>query len=385
MLIEQVQEILATLSLAFENLLESSSPVAASITTITRPQSPSFEASPSRAHRPARVKKFQRPSRRMMMQSKTPSPSTSPVPFAFNEASSRKRSWDSEAGDVVDFEGEDEQFSVEAEHSGKRSKSVVLLQELESLRVSSPPSPIDSELAVLAEQEFSANDFQNSILSLSNVRAFDEVLAELEALQCIEDVFEALMTVSSAVLSQNRSQLTSWCKWRLLSKTFESFDGLPIRFCLNRFIFLCRAVNHIADELDWRDPELSFLLFKGATQLLTKQTSGELKVTLLMRKLDEFVGLTRALALVCTILWNRPPRSVLQFLASNAEPQLNEFFEQLLEAALNLFEICSVLTASLGQCRTFALIFVHFGRLFVPAGAEISSFYERLRKCKLSE
>jgi hypothetical protein len=397
MLTEQVQEILATLSLAFDNLLESSSSSSSlststpplSITPVNRVSSP-LEASPSRPHRPGRVKKFQRPSRRLL-QSKTPSPCTSPVSLE-EVSSSRKRSWDAEAIDSFQDTADAPDFH------GKRSKSIVLLQELESLRVSSPPSPIDSELAILAEQEFSLNCCanENSILSLSKVRIFNEVLGELEALSGIEDVFEALRTANPAVLSQNRSQLTAWCKWRLLSKTFESFDDprLPMKGCLNRFIGLCRALNHIADELDWRDPELSFLIFRGISQLLARQTLIDLKSSNLMRKLDEFVGLIRALTLACTILWNRPPRFVLQFLASHAQHQLNEFFEQLLEAGLNLFELCSVLTSNLGMSRTFALIFVHFARLFVLAASASASsdddkvvalFHEKLRKCKLNE
>ncbi len=379
MLIEQVQEILATLSLAFENLLESSTSFS-TVATVSRPSSPvsiSESFLTGKANRPARVKKFQRPSRRL--QSKTPSPSTSPLPF--EASSSHKRSWDSEAVDEGD--GNEDQFE-EFEHNGKRSKSVVLLQELEALRVSSPPSPLDSELVLLAEQEFSFN-LENSIFSLKNLQVFDDVLAELEALNAIDDVFEALMSVKVAVLQQNREKLTGWCKWRLLSRTFESFERVPFKSCLSQCIGLCRAVNYISDALDWRDPELSFLLFKGLTQLLAKQRPIDSKSVHFMRKLDEFAGLIRVLTLSCTLLWNRPLRSVMQFLAQKAQQQLSEFFEQLLEAALNLFELCSLLNSNLALSRTFVLIFVHFGRLFVPQAATTTTLLERVRKCKLIE
>lgn len=378
MLIEHVQEILATLTLAFENLLESSGQLSGTVSSPTRPSSPLDGATGQRIHRQVRVKKFQRPSRRL--QSKTPSPTASPVSFEV----SRKRSWDAEqqqqqsSAPTLKLEPDE----VESEHPGKRSKSVVLLQEMESLRVSSPPSPVDAELAVLAEQEFAVLPIENSILSLQSASSFDEILSELEALNSVDLVVEALMTVQPALLSQNRDQFTFWCKCRLISRTFESFEGLSIKACLTRFICLMRAVNHVAEVVDWRDPELSFLLFRGLTQLLGKQAPIDSKSTHLMRKLDETVGVIRALLMACAVLCNRPPRSVLQFLASNAEAQLCEFFEQLLEGALNLFELCSVLNSNFAMVRTFVLICIHFARLYVsPAGT--AALYGRLCKCKI--
>lgn len=376
-MIEQVQEILATLAFALDNLIEAVGPQSnnsfPSSSIPARSSSPNTSASPSKqTPKVPRVRKFQRPGRRIL-QSKTPSPATSPV-HQGNEAP-RKRSWDSNESNF----SLEEQDSLQAPESSKRSKSIVLLQEMEGLRVSSPPSLMDSELSALAEQDLQpTGDTLNCCMhSLAHIRTAEQLIAELEAINRLEDILDALMTLSSPLQSSaNRVQFTHWCKWRLIprfSETFIAPKEVPFKVALTRVISLGRALNSVSGELDWRDPELTFLLFKMLAQILMKHQSydySSVKSTAQMhRRMDEFMGLLRGFNLICILLWNRVPRSIFALLAAQTgeDGQISEFFELLLEDSLNLFELTSLMNGNLNLSLTFSLLFLHFGQLFVPS------------------
>lgn len=379
-MIEQVQEILATLAFALDNLIEAvgptTSPSFSASSLPTRAGSPNTPASPSKpAPKASRVRKFQRPGRRIL-QSKTPSPTTSPVHQS--SETPRKRSWDSNESN---YSLEEPEQMLPSEPS-KRSKSIVLLQEMEGLRVSSPPSAIDPELLAISEQDLLYAEGDCCMHSLAHARTAEQLICELEAINRLEGVLEALLTISSPLQpsqpTQSKAHFTHWCKWRLLLRFSEAFilpKEVPFKVTLIRLIALGRALNRVAGELDWRDPEFTFLLFKMLAQMLLKHQSYDYSniktTTQLHRRMDEFMGLLRGFNLINILLWNRVPRSVFELLAVqiNDDGQICEFFELLLEDSLNLFELTSMMNGNLNLSLTFSLLFVHFGQLFVSSNS----------------
>lgn len=366
------RDILSTLSFAFDNLMDANfasfSSTAGTPLAHAHAHAAALEKSPGRTvSRVQRVRKFQRLGRRSLPQSKTPSPLSEPESLSTGQP--RKRSWPQ---DDVTFSNPHHDGGhaspPDGGHTGKRSKSLVLLQEMESLRVSSPTDGLAQDCGLLSasqghlDWELDSWAQQDALVATHHAArdtgrlcSFDHFVAELEGQASTEDVMKMLAVADLRSIALNRVQFTAWTKWRLVSRLLDTLqEPGAIKGRLNRSILLARTLTLQSPFLDWTDPELVFLLFKYTAGLLRTGTfvtvleaapSTKSSVVGLNRRMDEFIGLLRFLNLMARLHHRVVPSGVNDLLVRHADTvaQIAELLESLLEATLNLFELATIL------------------------------------------
>ena len=326
---QQIKEVLQELSMAFDNYIEVNN---------------SFEYDSKVPVGTRTAYKFQR-------RKPTDSDSTS----SSNSISGRKRSWESDEQNNSEFPLPT--FDA-TNFPGKRSKSLVLTQELEGLRLSSSSlTKLDLEMNDWLDQDINVNN-KSSILG--NIERFDDLKREIELIGSngsVDDLLKVLCSYKSnnadTLTRNNLVTMTHWIKWGIINEVSESIKSpeLQVKTILNRSLLLLKALNRTGSLIDWNDPELPFLLnkfliillnsekFKSATVSLTHH-----RLTLVLnKKLEEFLGLLRVLNLFSRLLI---PQTSFNFLLSRPETsnQLIELLELLFETNLNIFELTATIS-----------------------------------------
>jgi hypothetical protein len=331
---EQIKEVLLELSMAFDNFIElnnsfeydSKVPVAGSRTSTYR---------------------FQR-------KKPTDSDYTSNSTFnsTISSAGNRKRSWESDESQNSELSNFDA-----ANFPGKRSKSLVLTQELESLRLSSSasssPTKLDLEMNEWVDQDLNTK-------SIVSIDKFEDLKREIELAGnsgSIDDILKVLCSYKNNTdnlsVRNNLVTMTHWIKWGIINEVNESIKSpdLQVKTILSRSLHLLKALNRIGSLVDWNDPELLFLLNKFLIILLnsekfknTSATTSAHRLTLVLnKKLEEYLGLLRVLNLFSRL---PIPQASIYFLLSrqDASNQIIELVEFLFETNLNIFELTATIS-----------------------------------------
>lgn len=325
----EIKEVLLALSMSFDNFLE----VQKSSSTQFTPKSTS-----EYSYKNENMKsfhKFQRPNRR------TGSPTES-------DGISRKRSLESDEKGPTEARPEDlfnDISSNNSSYNGKRSKSLVLTQELEGLHVSLLTNTSSKAIYRLESElkEWADHDLKTTI---SAIEGFEDLKRELEA--CAPNRVDDILKVLASFTDNNynsRTYMNDWIKWAVINEVTESLKSseCPAKTVLNRSIKMLVALHKISTFLDWSDPELSFLLHKFMIQFLNYGKFKHHKNDRLNRRLEEFMGILRALNLFCRLPFHA---SAQFFLLSRPETlaQIVELLENLFEANLNIFELTATQT-----------------------------------------
>jgi hypothetical protein len=383
---ELASDILLTLSLAFDNLVEANnagpqgpeSTERASLWTnasssdsnvpgsaITIPPLPlppsSNSSSPKQPER-----RFQRPGRQRRSFSSTvsnaagssslrsSSRSSSPCDMAIDEAfeepgtkscmRKRVRSLD------TDMESTETSAADGAVSVLKRARSIMKLSnELESLQVSSasPRARSAKDFSWLGSFLLSSEDcgglLPSAQVSLESVMDYDRGNDV--------DVFAVLrqMRGVAAFGETGPKDFSAWFKWRVLVRFEEEvLLSVPssIRAILNRQVpLLTSALERVADGcLDWNDPDLIFILLRLISALHKQPlhtTAATTNPSLgYHRKLEEYTALYRGLMQLCRLVHDHASRELLGFLKRKAEASalMAELMETGLEMVLNVFE-----------------------------------------------
>ena len=254
------------------------------------------------------------------------------------------------------------------QHTGKRSKSLVLTQELEGLCLStstakqSSPSPLYTEMDEWAEQDF------NPPNSLGQIERFDDLKRELDS--CIGGSIDQVLKVLSSFSGTGNVHFNSfashytnhWIKWGIIHEVIESIKSpeISLKLLISRSLNLLAALNKISIILDWNDPEILFLLNKFILSVMnsvrlkssnvhnphnhnnsnSNNTGSSSYPAHSTRAILEFIGMLRVLNLFCRL--PLPPSS-FNFLLSHQDTsiQLIELLESFLDFILTVFEYCA--------------------------------------------
>ena len=342
-LFQQIKEVLLELSMAFDNFIEVNNTLdLKNNKTETSSKSPTAEYPTHKFQR-------RRPDSTLSTTTTTSSSSSNG-----SSTSGRKRSWDSEEQqqnpETIPFDPPN--------FTGKRSKSLVLTQELEGLRLSSSsPNKLDLEM-----NEWLDQDLNHKYSILGNIERFDDLKREIEVIGSngtIDDILKVLCAFKSGTETVNRSDslvivsMTHWIKWGIINEVTESIKSpdLQAKTILNRSLLLLTALTRTNLLVDWTDPELSFLLNKFLIILLNSNKFKNPNVFLthrltltLNRKLEEFLGLLRVLNLFSRL---PVPQNSFNFLLSRSDTfsQIIELLQLLFETNLNIFELTATISS----------------------------------------
>lgn len=367
---EQLKELLLELSMAFEIFAEVNNK------SFEDKSVPVLRA--TTAETDYRAYKFQR---RRPTDSDSSS-SSSGSSSGSSSAGARKRSWESDEqapGEMITFEAQN--------FPGKRSKSLVLTQELEGLRLSNNlPSKYDSEINEWLDQDL-------NFKAPSWIDRFEDLKRELEGLgsnASLDDVLKVLGSYKNTSESSRNVLMTHWIKWGIINEVTESIksSNLPVKTILNRSLNLLIALNRTFPLVDWNDPELPFLLNKFLITLLqcnkfknvpTNSPSNCNKFTLtLNKKLEEFIGLLRVLNLFYRI---PVPQMSFNFLLSRPETsaQIIQLLELIFETNLNIFELTAVLSTNFNIANISTLLSLKIVENYGNSQKEIKEITGKLK------
>lgn len=362
---EQIKELLMELSMAFENFAEVNSK------SFEDKSVTAFKAPPTETE--YRAYKF--PRRRPTESDSSSSSSSS----SGSIAGGRKRSWESDEqapGEMITFEAPN--------FPGKRSKSLVLTQELEGLRLSNNiPSKLDLELNEWLDQDL-------GFKSPSWIDRFEDLKRELEVLgsnASLDDLLKVLCSYKNTSESPRNVLMTHWIKWGIINEVSESIksSNLPVKTILNRSLSLLVALNRTFPLVEWNDPELPFLINKFVITLLqcnkfqNPPTGNCNKLTLtLNKKLEEFIGLLRVLNLFHRI---PIPQNSFNFLLSRPETstQIIQLLELLFETNLNIFELTAALSTNFNIANISVLLSLKIIENYGNSQKEIKEIIGKLK------
>lgn len=337
---QQIKEVLLELSMAFDNFIQVNDN--------------NFENdSKAEAVNRSPVFKFQR--KKTTTSDNTSFSNNSSSSNSSSSAGSRKRSWESD--ELQNSEQSNFDYST---FSGKRSKSLVLTQELEGLRLSSSSTSSPSKL------DFEINDWLDQDLnskSIILIERFEDLKREIESIGnngSIDDILKVLCSYKNntdyLLVRNHLVTMTHWIKWGIINEVNESIKSpdLQVKTILNRSLLLLKALNRISSLLDWSDPELSFILNKFLITLLSSQKFKNVTTTVpttthrltlvLNKKLEEYLGLLRVLNLFSRL---QIPQSSINFLLSRPDTsnQIIELLQLLFENNLNVFELTATISS----------------------------------------
>jgi hypothetical protein len=368
---EGIREVLLTLSWAFDNFVE------ASVSNGNVNNFDNFDDQNSNNNQQQKQHGFKvlfnRPNRKMS-----------------SSSTSRKRSWEVEmeannnnnSTGIINFNSVPDNVNLSQEqatahyqeHHGKRSKSLVLAQELEDLRLStiSAPTPLPSSANYTRSPSIShsSSKIEQNLKGLAeqDLAMLDEFSHAQESTSGpfggIDNTLRVLCHFPKVQV--DKRAFTDWLKWSLDNEVAQSIrvsekTKTPIRFLLTRLTALIGGLLTSSMSIDWSDPELVFLLTRLLRGLLSCDrflqvqgsspssiVSSSKALLTLNRRLEELFGLLRILNLFLKLPIKQ---DVFEFLLFKPETSLIiiEFHESFLEITLNVFELVTTINSSLGS------------------------------------
>ena len=407
--LQQLKEILLTLSLAFDNFVEANfmkNPKFFNFSYLNTLKNENFTNSSSSS-----------------LSSSTSNEGSKIIKFDTtenieNSKNTRKRSWESEEISVNSSEffikdkakdhhynnnnngGDDQEyFQVKKEkvrnqnhmkctpnnqtEKGKRSKSLVLAQELESLHLSSSSLLFSSNqnpnyqtennkkrLEIELENLYFEQQNRNQDNKMFCIRV---LMMELEGARGIDEILQIIShhnQTNHQINNHNNNNnnnvdninFNHWIKWTVITELLESFQftqttTTSIKITLQRSICLLKGLNILSSYLDWSDPEISFLLNKFMVCLLNfdkfkvildtnvncNNTTNSKNILAINRRLEEFMGLLKVINLFIRLPHQQTVNSFL-LSRSDTYPQVIQLLESFLEITLNVFELSTILS-----------------------------------------